>query len=113
MKMPSRTSEILQKAIATFGDHIQMLKAIEVFLEISKELIRAAALDRSSFNRLIDEIADARIVVEGMIELAKKLGPECVDQSSKDVEESIYNVVCSKLVRLAKRVNEVNQNMTA
>lgn len=87
MELSENQKEICKKAIYAFGSQAQVIKAIEEFSELQKELCKFLLHSNTiNFDNIVDEMADVIIMNYQLKKIFDKLEPNFHDLLSKKIE---------------------------
>ena len=85
-------TEILRKAIQTWGKQAQILMVLEEMAELQKEILKNINREKENLNELIDETTDVEIM---LTQLKMIYG----------IEEAVKNHRAEKLEKIEKRLS--------
>lgn len=89
--------EILEKAITTYGIESQCLMAIEEMAELTKALLKYFRYGPEALHGVLEEIADARIMLDQMT---------MIFDNGPGTEFDLERVDRDKIARLHERINK-------
>ena len=92
-------AKVYTDALSTFGANMQLIVALEELSELQKEICKALRGQRNTMH-LAEEVADATIMLEQVRQIF-------------NINESVCNIMDSKIERLACRVEVAKHNKDA
>lgn len=100
--------EILQKAIATYGEEPQIRQCMEECAELISAIVDYAESDEANIDNIIEEMADVLITCKQVEIISKDYVLESADNESVDVadKKTICNMTIKCLAELIKTLNK-------